>query len=50
VERSRTVLDIPGRHAYACRSEADYRDLAAGTLPALGLDTEKIRSAAERVD
>lgn len=44
VERSRTVLDIPGRHHYARRAEADYRDLAAETLPALGFDTTKIRS------
>lgn len=42
VERSRTVLDIPGRHNYARRAEADYRALAAETLPAF--DTEKIRS------
>jgi len=44
VERSRTVLDIPGRHHYARRGEADYRTLAAEVLPAVGFDTEKIRS------
>lgn len=44
IERSRTVLDIPGRHHYARRGEQDYRELAAETLPALGFDTDKIRS------
>lgn len=46
VERSCTVLDIPGRHHYARRAEADYRALAAETLstPALGFDTDKLRS------
>jgi hypothetical protein len=46
VEKSQTVLDIPGRHTYARRGEADYRDLAAETLPHLGIDTTKIRSDA----
>ena len=44
VEPSWTVLDIPGRHHYARRGEADYRALAAEVLPAVGFDTEKIRS------
>ena len=51
MERSRTVLGLPGRHRYRYRyrgapGEADYRALAVETLPALGFDTDKIRSDA----
>lgn len=46
VERSVTVLDIPGAHSYARRVEDDYRALAAETFGAMGLDTAKLRGDA----
>lgn len=47
VEKSTTVLDIPGAHSYARKVEADYRALAAETFAGMGLDTTKLRSDAE---
>lgn len=46
VERSCTVLDVPGRHHYARRVEADYRALAAETFGAMGLDVTPLRREA----
>ena len=43
VERACTVLDIPGRHHYARRVEADYTALAGETLGAMGIDTSILR-------
>lgn len=46
VERSCTVMDIPGRHSNARRVEDDYRALAAETYAAMGLDVEPLRQEA----
>lgn len=43
VERSCTVLDIPGKHHYARRVEDDYLALAAETFGAMGMDTAALR-------
>lgn len=39
-ERSRTVLDVGGRHHYARRAEADYRALTIEVLSLLGVPTD----------
>ena len=46
VERSCTVLDIPGRHSNARRVEADYAALAAEVFGAMGLDVDVLRGDA----